>query len=63
MPCYRLYLLTLESDIPLPELSSGEHYYRGDGVFLGWSQEQLASVYRALLPEQPEAEAQALQLG
>src|SRR6516164_11470929 len=25
MPCYRLYLLTLESDIPLPELSSGEH--------------------------------------
>jgi hypothetical protein len=49
--------------IVLLELSSGEHYYRGDGVFLGWSQEQLASVYRALLPEQPEAEAQALQLG
>jgi len=49
--------------IVLLELSSGEHYYRGEGVFLGWPQEQLASTYRALLPEQPESETQTLQLG
>lgn len=49
--------------IVLLELSSGEHYYRGEGVFLGWPQEKLASTYRALLPEQPEAETQTLQLG
>lgn len=48
--------------IVLLELSPGEHYYRGDGVFLGWPQEQLESAYRALLPEQSE-EAPTLQLG
>lgn len=49
--------------IVLLELSSGEHYYRGEGVFLGWPQDQLASAYHALLPEQPEAETQTIQLG
>jgi hypothetical protein len=49
--------------IVLLELSSGEHYYRGEGVFLGWPQEKLASTYRALLPEQPASETQTLQLG
>ena len=49
--------------ITLVELSTGEMHYRGDGVFLGWTQEQLASTYRALLPEQSEPETAFLQLG
>ena len=49
--------------ITLLELSSGETHYRGDGVFLGWSQVQLASAYRALIPRQSEPETEFLQLG
>src|SRR5262249_41747988 len=49
--------------ITLLELSSGETYYRGDGVFLGWTQEQLASAYRELVPEQSEPVTAFLQLG
>jgi len=49
--------------ITLLELSSGETHYRGDGVFLGWPQEQLASTYRALTPKQSEPETVFLQLG
>jgi len=49
--------------ITLLELSSGETHYRGDGVFLGWPQEQLASTYRALTPKQSEPETVLLQLG
>jgi hypothetical protein len=29
-------------------------YYRGDGVFLGWSQERLAAAYQTLHPELPK---------
>jgi len=49
--------------ITLLELSSGETHYRGDGVFLGWTQGQLASAYRALNPAHSEPETQFLQLG
>ena len=27
-----------------------QRFYRGDGVFLGWTQERLEATYRALLP-------------
>ncbi len=30
-------------------------YYRGDGVFLGWSQERLAAAYQTLNPKPPQA--------
>jgi hypothetical protein len=60
--------LAVESDegqgaIILVEASPEETFYRGEGVFLGWPQERLASVYRALLPK-PEADGfQMQQLG
>jgi hypothetical protein len=46
--------LRLQSDqgqgaIVLAEVGGGEAYYRGEGLFLGWPQEQLRSVYEAAL--------------
>jgi hypothetical protein len=60
--------LSVESDegqgaIILVEASPEETFCRGEGVFLGWPQERLASAYRALLPK-PEADGfQMQQLG
>lgn len=60
--------LSVESDegpgaIILVEASPEETFYRAEGVFLGWSQDRLASAYRALLPK-PEADGfQVQQLG
>jgi hypothetical protein len=60
--------LSVESDegqgaIILVEASPEETFYRGEGVFLGWPQDRLASAYRALLPK-PEADGfQIQQLG
>ncbi len=30
-------------------------FYRGDGIFLGWTQDRMAAAYQALLPK-PEAD-------
>jgi hypothetical protein len=30
--------------------NGAQKFYRGEGVFLGWSQERLEAAYRALLP-------------
>jgi len=38
-------------------------FYRGDGVFFGWSQEQLTAEYARLTPAPNEPEFQMLQLG
>jgi len=48
--------LLVESDrgggaIVFVEASPAQTFYRGEGVFLGWDQDRLASAYRALLPE------------
>ena len=48
--------LLVESDqgggaIVFVETSAEETFYRGEGVFLGWTQDRLASAYKALLPE------------
>jgi hypothetical protein len=40
-----------------------ETYYRGEGLFLGWSQERLALIYKALLPRSNEPPIQVPQLG
>jgi hypothetical protein len=41
-----------------------ERFYRGDGVFLGWTQERLDAAYRALLPPaQGPSSDDHLQLG
>jgi hypothetical protein len=37
--------------IILVEVSPEDTFYRGEGVFLGWPQDRLASAYRALLPK------------
>ncbi len=41
---------------------SGKPVYRGDGVFLGWSQEQLATAYKTLNvpPNEPPFELHQL---
>jgi len=43
--------------------SGAESYRRGEGLFLGWTQETLASLYDALLPKTSEAPQEPLQLG
>jgi hypothetical protein len=49
--------------ITLVEVSSAGALYRGDGVFLGWSQERLEAAYRALSPEDDEPGFEPSQLG
>jgi len=39
------------------EPSPGEAYWRGDGVFLGWTTERLVAAWDALRAAEPEAEA------
>ena len=43
--------------------SDGRVLYRGTGVFLGWSQVDLASTYRRLLPEGPGPDPDPGQFG
>lgn len=49
--------------IILVEISPTEQYYRGDGTFLGWNQEQLAAAYRDLLPKGSDSGPESPQLG
>lgn len=39
-----------EGTIVLVETSPEETFFRGEGVFLGWTREKLAAAYQALLP-------------
>jgi hypothetical protein len=52
-----------EGTITLVETSSKEVFYRGDGVFLGWPQDRLASAYAALVPKDEAAPFETQQLG
>jgi len=38
-------------------------FYRGDGLFLGWTQEQLAETYQRLLAPDDERPFELMQLG
>ena len=38
-------------------------FYRGEGVFLGWTQERMAAAYKALLPKPEENGFHMQQLG
>jgi hypothetical protein len=51
-----------EGTITLVEASS-EVFYRGDGIFLGWSQDRLLSAYEALAPKDETAPLETQQLG
>jgi hypothetical protein len=49
--------------IVLVEAGPGEAWYRGEGVFLGWSAEQLREAYEALRPRTEESGFEIQQLG
>ncbi len=50
--------------IALVELGPGAAAYRGDGIFLGWTQDRLAGAYAALRPSNEAAVAMDMpQLG
>jgi len=60
--------MTIESaegggSILLVEAVAGVPLYRGDGIFLGWTQERMAEAYAALLPEPDNAFPETQQLG
>jgi len=52
-----------EGTITLVEAPPEEVFYRGDGVFLGWPQDRLASAYEALAPKDEGAPLETQQLG
>jgi len=45
------------------EISQEETFYRGEGAFLGWRQEQMAAAYLALLPKPEDDHFEMHQLG
>lgn len=49
--------------IVLVELAVGQAVHRGEGVFLGWSQERLAEAYAALSPRDTDPPFETAQLG
>lgn len=52
-----------EGAIVLVEGPAGESWYRGDGVFLGWSPEDLRAAYDELRPRPDEPAFEIQQLG
>jgi hypothetical protein len=52
-----------EGAIVLVEGGAGEIRYRGEGVFLGWTAEQLRGAYEALRPRSDESAFETQQLG
>jgi hypothetical protein len=52
-----------EGAIVLVEAGPGETRYRGEGVFLGWTAEQLRGAYEALRPRTDESRFETQQLG
>ena len=49
--------------IVLVEAGPGEAWYRGEGVFLGWTVERLRAAYDALRPQSGESGFEIQQLG
>jgi hypothetical protein len=49
--------------ILMVEVSPEEIHYRGEGIFLGWSQARLAAAYKALAPKSDDTEPDLPQLG
>ncbi len=49
--------------IVLIESGDDDRFYRGEGVFLGWSQAELAAAWEALLPRPAPPEEPSQQLG
>jgi hypothetical protein len=49
--------------ITLIDASEGPAFYRGEGVFLGWTQEQLAETYQRLLSPGDDRPFEVMQMG
>jgi hypothetical protein len=49
--------------VVLAEVSPSEAWYRGDGLLLGWPQEKLAELHRALTAHEEEEAPSSPQLG
>ncbi len=49
--------------IVLAEASPAESHYRGEGMFLGWSREEMAALYSSLLPRADDDPGVGPQLG
>ena len=49
--------------ITLVDATGGSPFYRGDGLFLGWTQEQLTETYQNLLAPDDEPPFELMQLG
>jgi hypothetical protein len=52
-----------EGAIVRVDASAEERFHRGEGVFLGWSQERLASAYNALRPVPDDSGFELQQMG
>lgn len=52
-----------EGAIVRVDASAEEHFFRGEGVFLGWSQDRLASAYDVLRPVPDESGFELQQMG
>jgi hypothetical protein len=65
LSAWRLTIASEQGDgtITLVELSPENALFRGDGVFLGWPQDRLASAYAALTPKAEAAPPETQQLG
>jgi hypothetical protein len=65
LSAWRLTIASEQGDgtITLVELSPENALFRGDGVFLGWSQDRLASVFEALAPRDEAGAPETQQLG
>jgi hypothetical protein len=65
LSAWRLEAMTNDGPgaIVVVEPSPNEVYYRGEGAFLGWPQQKLATVYQALLPQASDESLEMPQLG
>jgi hypothetical protein len=61
---WRLSVTCGEGDGAIVFIEIGpEAFYRGEGVFLGWSQQQMGAAYQLLLPGSEEPPFESPQLG
>lgn len=65
LSAWRLCVACDEGDGAIVRLDapSGEALHRGEGVFLGWSEQRLASAYNALRPVPEESGFELQQMG
>ena len=65
LSAWRLLVASDEGPGTIVLIDGGENdrFFRGDGVFLGWSLADLAAAWKALLPRSEKTEEPSPQLG